>query len=269
MAIKRAFSFLSFLILAFCTAAAAEERLRLSTTTSTAETGLLGALLPAFEKKYGCRVDVIAVGSGKALNMGEAGVVDVVLVHARKLEDQFVANGFGVNRHDVMHNDFVLIGPADDPAGVAGARNASEAMQRIATHRVLFFSRNDQSGTHQKEQELWQTAGIIPDYRWYVETGEAMREVIQLATDRGGYTLADRGTYLQMQKTGKTDLEILFQGDQALFNPYGVIVVNPKIHRSVNYGLAMKFVKFLTGSDGQGIIAGFRVHGEPVFFVTR
>ena len=252
-------------VLMCCSPAAAGERLKLSTTTSTENSGLLKVLLPPFEKKCNCRVDVIAVGTGKALKLGEAGDVDVVLVHARELEEKFVAAGFGGNRREVMYNDFVVIGPAGDSAGVGGARSAAEALQRIAAKQAPFISRGDESGTHQKEREIWQAAGVKPAGKWYVEAGQGMGEVITMATERRGYTLADRGTFNSYGK-GKTDLKVLFEGEKRLFNPYGVIAVNPQRHPHVNHSLALKFIDFLTGREGQRLIAGYKVDGKPLFF---
>lgn len=243
----------------------ADERLRMSTTTSTENSGLLAVLLPPFEKAHDCRVDVIAVGTGKALKIAESGDVDVVLVHARKLEDQFVAAGFGINRRDVMYNDFVIIGPAEDPAGVRDAATAAEALEMIADQRANFVSRGDESGTHQKEKALWQDAGVMPAGHWYIESGQGMGEVIIMATQKHGYALVDRGTYNAFKKD-KTDLAIVFEGEEGLFNPYGVIAVSPAEHPHVQYDLAMKFVDFITGPDGQQIIADYQIDGEPVFF---
>ena len=243
----------------------AEERLRMSTTTSTENSGLLSVLLPPFERKYDCKVDVVAVGTGKALKLGEAGDVDVVFVHARTLEDKFVASGFGVNRRDVMYNDFVLLGPAGDPAGVGKAKSAPDAFRAIAAKGSPFISRGDDSGTHQKEKEVWASAGIAPRGAWYVEAGQGMGEVITMATEKRGYTLSDRGTYIAFRK--KTDLVVLRQGDRNLWNPYGIIAVNPKKHVHVNYDAAMKLIDFVTGPQGRSLIAGFKVDGEPLFFV--
>ena len=243
----------------------AEERLRMSTTTSTENSGLLSVLLPPFEKKFGCKVDVVAVGTGKALKLGEAGDVDVVFVHARTLEDKFVANGFGVNRRDVMYNDFVLLGPPDDPAGVGNSNSAPNAFRAIASKGSPFISRGDESGTHQKEKEVWASAGIAPRGSWYFEAGQGMGEVIMMATQKRGYTLSDRGTYIAFRK--KTDLVVLRQGDRNLWNPYGIIAVNPKKYAHVKYDLAMKLINFVTGAEGQSIIAGFKVDGEPLFFL--
>jgi tungstate transport system substrate-binding protein len=245
--------------------AGAEERLRMSTTTSTENSGLLSVLLPPFEKKFNCKVDVVAVGTGKSLKLGEAGDVDVVFVHARSLEDKFVANGFGVNRRDVMYNDFVLLGPRDDPAGAGKAKSATDACRAIAAKGIPFISRGDESGTHQKEKEIWASAGVFPRGAWYIEAGQGMGEVITMATEKRGYTLSDRGTYIAFRK--KTDLVVLRQGDSNLWNPYGIIAVNPKKHAHVKFDLAMEFIDFVTGPEGQSLIAGFKVGGEPLFFV--
>ena len=236
----------------------------MSTTTSTENSGLLGVLLPPFEKLCGCKVDVIAVGTGKALKLGEAGDVDVVFVHARELEDRFVADGFGVDRRDVMYNDFVVLCPPDDPAGVKGAKSAADAFRAIAGREAPFVSRGDESGTHQKEREIWKAAGIFPKGKWYLEVGQGMGEVIQIATQRKGYTLSDRGTYIAYRK--KTDLAVLHEGDATLRNPYGVIAVNPKKHPHVRHDLAKKFIDFVTGKEGQEIIGNFRIDGEQLFF---
>jgi tungstate transport system substrate-binding protein len=244
--------------------AAAQERLRMSTTTSTENSGLLAVLLPPFEKLCGCKVDVIAVGTGKALKLGEAGDVDVVFVHARELEDRFVAAGFGVDRRDVMYNDFVLLGPPGDPAGVKGGTSAAETFRAIASKGAPFVSRGDESGTHRKEREIWKAAGIPPRGKWYLEAGQGMGEVIQMATQRKAYTLSDRGTYVSYRK--KTDLVVLHEGDPSLRNPYGIIAVNPKRHPAAKYDLARKFIEFVTGREGQQIIANFRIDGDPLFF---
>jgi tungstate transport system substrate-binding protein len=201
--------------------AAAGGRLRLATTTSTENSGLLRHLLPAFEARCGCAVDVIAVGTGKALKLGERGDVDVVLVHARALEDRFVAEGHGVERRDVMYNDFVVVGPPADPAQVKEAAGAVEAFRRIARSGSAFVSRGDESGTHEKERGLWRAAAVVPDPRWHREAGQGMSEVLSMAAERGAYTLSDRASYAAHRS--RTGLAILHQGDPALFNPYGVI----------------------------------------------
>ncbi len=256
----------SLLLLAvFCTGAMAAEHLKLSTTTSTDNSGLLKAILPAFEQKYDCKVDVIAVGTGKALKIAENGDVDVTLVHARSKEDAFVAAGFGVNRRDVMYNDFVIIGPAKDPAGVKKAKSVAEAMKKIADAKAFFVSRGDDSGTHTMEKSLWKSAGVAPKGAWYMEAGQGMGEVITMANERQGYTLTDRATYIAYQS--KVNLPIVYQGDKSLFNPYGVIAVNPKLHPHVKYDLAMAFIAYLTSNEGQKAITDFKVNGQQLFFV--
>ncbi|HEY5576970.1 MAG TPA: substrate-binding domain-containing protein [Deferrimonas sp.] len=243
----------------------AGERLRMSTTTSTENSGLLSVLLPPFEGKCGCKVDVVAVGTGKALKLGETGDVDVVFVHARKLEDKFVANGFGVDRRDVMYNDFVIVGPPDDPAGVRKTRSAPEAFRTVSSKGAPFISRGDESGTHQKEKEIWAAAGIVPRSAWYIEAGQGMGEVLTMADQKRGYALSDRGTYLAYRK--KTDLVVLRQGDNTLWNPYGIIAVNPVKHPHVEYDLALRLIDFVTGPEGRSLIAGYVVDGERLFFV--
>jgi len=245
--------------------AAAEERLRLATTTSTENSGLLAELLPPFEQANDCKVDVIAVGTGKALKLGEAGDVDVVMVHARAKEDKFVADGFGVDRRDVMYNDFVILGPVADPAGISGLKDAAEALGKIAAAKATFVSRGDQSGTHVKEKELWTAGGVKPAGAWYLEAGRGMGEVITMATEHQGYTLADRGTYLAYKN--KADLKALVEGDKRLFNPYGVIAVNPEKHSHVKFQLAEKFIDYLLSSEGQAAIANYRRGGDPLFFI--
>lgn len=255
------------LLLSLTSTSFALERLRMSTTTSTENSGLLHVLLPPFEKQNNCKVDVISVGTGKALKLGESGDVDVVLVHARTLEDKFVADGFGVNRKDVMYNDFVVIGPVGDPAQVKGSKTTADAFVKIAKNEAPFVSRGDESGTHQKEKEIWQQTGMKPfSGAWYVEAGQGMGEVIIMATEKKAYTMADRGTYNAFKKA-KTDLVIVFDGEKGLFNPYGVIAVNPQKHPHVKYDLALKFIDYITGDEGQKIIADYTVDNDPIFFI--
>jgi len=192
--------------------------------------------------------------------------VDVVFVHARALEDMFVEAGFGVNRRDVMYNDFVLVGPPDDPAGVGKTQGAPEAFRAISSKGSPFISRGDESGTHQKEKEIWASAGIVPKGAWYVEAGQGMGEVLMMAAQKRGYALADRGTYIAFRK--KTDLVVLRQGDKNLWNRYGIIAVNPKKFPHAKYDLALKLIDFVTGPEGRSLIAGFKVDGEPLFFVS-
>jgi tungstate transport system substrate-binding protein len=256
------------LILCFAPALSAGERLKLSTTTSTENSGLLDALLPPFEKQFNVKVDVISVGSGKAIKLGENGDVDVVLVHERDLEDKFVSEGYGINRRDVMHNDFVIIGPGADPAGISKAKTAAEAFKLIGKKRASFVSRGDKSGTHSKELSLWMKARVKPSGSWYMESGRGMGEVLIMAHEKGAYTLTDRGTYLAFQKEGKINLPILFEGDPTLFNPYGIIAVNPARQPQVNYIMAMALIGWVTSQEGQRIIAGFgkEKYGVPLFY---
>ncbi len=253
---------------AFLVAAAqpshAAERLKMSTTTSTENSGLLSELLPPFEKECGCKVDVIAVGTGKALKLGEAGDVDVVFVHARKLEDKFVENGYGVNRRDVMYNDFVLLGPPDDPAGAGKESSVAAAFRAVSSKQAPFISRGDESGTHQREKAIWESAGIVPKGAWYVEAGQGMGEVLTMANEKRGYTLSDRGTYIAFRK--KSDLVVVREGDKNLWNPYGIIAVNPKKFPHAKYDLAMKFIDFVTGPKGRSIISGYKLEGQQLFF---
>jgi tungstate transport system substrate-binding protein len=245
--------------------AVAGEHLRLATTTSTENSGLLAALLPPFEQANDCQVDVIAVGTGKAIKLGENGDVDVVLVHARSKEDAFVDGGYGVDRRDVMYNDFVLLGPLSDPAGISGMTDAAAAMARIAGARATFVSRGDESGTHVREKQLWQASGVSPGGDWYLEAGRGMGEVLVMAGERQGYVLSDRGTYLAF--LGKTELQVLVEGDKRLFNPYGVIMVNPQRHPHVKVELARKFLDYLTSHQAKVLINAYRRGGQQLFYV--
>ncbi len=243
----------------------AGERLKVSSTTSTDNTGLFQVLNPPFEEKFACRVDVIAVGTGKALKIGEMGDSDVVFVHSRPAEDAFVAAGHGVNRRDVMYNDFIIVGPTEDSAEIRGTDDAKKALAAIAKARAPFISRGDDSGTHKKEKSLWKKAGIVPEGRWYSEAGQGMGAVIQIANEKLAYTLADRGTYLAYKN--KVSLEILCEGDPDLFNPYGIIAVNPAKHPHMNYVLAMAYIGWVTSPEGQKIIREFgkEKFGQPLF----
>ncbi len=237
--------------------------IKLATTTSTDNSGLLKALLPPFEKKYDARVDVIAVGTGKAIKLGANGDVDIILVHARAAEDKFVNDGFGVNRRDVMFNDFIILGPKDDPAKVKSVKTVADAFKNIAKAKVTFVSRGDDSGTHKKEKLLWKNAKVDPKGAWHNAVGQGMGATLQIADEKQGYTLADRGTYLAYMK--KIDLEIVYQGEKALYNPYGVIAVNPAVHPKSNYIGAMSLIAWLTSIDGQKIIKDFKVNNKQLF----
>lgn len=254
------------LLILLASPALATEHLRLATTTSTENSGLLAVLLPPFEKGNDCKVDVIAVGTGKAIKLGETGDVDVILVHARSKEDKFVAGGFGVGRRDVMYNDFVVLGPESDPAGIKGAVDVAEAMGKIAAAKATFVSRGDDSGTHTREKQLWKAASVTPAGDWYLEAGRGMGEVIIMAGERLGYTLSDRATYLAF-KEKKTPLRIVVEGDKRMFNPYGVIMVNPQKQPHVKVELALKFIDFLTSAEGKALIKGYHRSGEQLFYV--
>ena len=255
--------FFLMLLVALCGISAHADTLRLATTTSTENSGLLAAILPDFEQKTGIGVHVIAVGTGKALRMGRDGDVDVVLVHARPAEETFVAEGYGVERHPVMHNDFVIVGPADDPAGIAGSGDAASALKRIAASQARFVSRGDDSGTHKKELSLWRAAGIAPRGRWYLQAGQGMGKVLQMASEMRAYTMTDRGTWLAMRD--KLDLKLLVEGDERLFNPYGIIAVNPARHPGVKYREANELIKWFTSEETKRKIAAFRIGGEQLF----
>lgn len=257
--------FISMTFVLCAVSVVAQERLKISSTTSTDNSGLFGALNPPFEKRFHCRVDVIAVGTGKALKIGSAGDVDVVFVHARAAEDKFIADGFGVNRRDVMYNDFIIIGPKNDPAGIRGSKDAKKALAAIAQKGAPFISRGDDSGTHKKEKTLWRKAGVRPMGAWYAEAGQGMGAVIQIANEKKAYTLADRGTYLAYSK--KVDLVILCENDKDLFNPYGIMAVNPARFPHVNYIMAMAYIGWVTSKEGQAIIKDFGKDrfGQPLF----
>lgn len=243
---------------------AAQAPLRLATTTSTENSGLLRAILPKFEQSRGYKVLVISVGTGKAMKLGENGDVDVLLVHSRPDEDRFVAQGHGVNRRDVMYNDFVLVGPRDDPAGIRGGRDVLAALRRILAARSAFVSRGDDSGTDKMEKGYWAAIGARPEPRQYLSAGQGMGEVLTMAGQLGAYTLADRATYGAYR--ARTPLDILVEGDARMFNPYGVIAVNPARHPEVNARGAREFIDWITGAEGQRAIAEFRVNDEQLFF---
>lgn len=241
--------------------------LRLATTTSTDNSGLLRAILPPFEKALGIKVQVISVGTGKALKLAENGDVDVVLVHDRRAEDAFVAAGHGIKRRDVMYNDFVLVGPPSDPAGIRGASDVLQAMRKVAGSGARFVSRGDDSGTERMEKSYWQQLGI--DARgapWHVAAGLGMGEVLTMAGEMQAYTLADRATYATYQ--AKTGLQIMTQGDPRMFNPYGIMAVNPKKYPEINFSDANALIDWLTSASGRAAIGAFKPQGEQLFFVS-
>jgi tungstate transport system substrate-binding protein len=254
--------------------AADPKVLRLATTTSTADSGLLSALLPAFEKACGCRVDVVAVGTGQALELGRRGDADVVLVHSLKAEMQFLAERHARERLDVMYNDFVFVGPPADPAKIAGQKTAVGAIAAIASAHVPFVSRGDKSGTHNAEMGLWEQAGVKPAGAWYRSVGQGMGETLVLADEQGAYTLSDRGTWLAMRAKVR-NLTLLFGGrsvaenpDSNLRNRYGVMALSPDTHPGVNAAAAQQFVRWLTSAATQRVIGEFGVKqfGQPLFY---
>ena len=240
------------------------QRLILATTTSTYDSGLLDYILPDFEATYNADVDVISVGTGQAIALGESGDADVLLVHARAREDAFVEAGHGLIRYDVMYNDFVIVGPSEDPAGIRGMTVATEALAKIAESGASFVSRGDDSGTHTKELSVWEAAAITPEGDWYISSGQGMGEVLTMSAEMQGYTLSDRATYLARESEGLA-LEILVEGDPILFNPYGVIPVNPELHPNVNAEMAQAFAHWIISLPTQDLIASFQVNGSPLF----
>ncbi|MBI3286343.1 MAG: substrate-binding domain-containing protein [Burkholderiales bacterium] len=242
----------------------AEEILRLSTTTSTENSGLLKAILPDFEAGAHIKVHVIAVGSGKALELAKNGDVDVTLVHARPAEDRFMADGHGVNRRDVMYNDFIIVGPDSDPAGVRGSHDVVAALRKIVAGKARFISRGDNSGTDQMEQQYWKQLGQKPEGKAYLSAGLGMGEVLTMAAQLQAYTLSDRATYGAYR--ARTGLAVLVEGDAKMFNPYGIIAVNPARYADINIRGANSLIAWLTSPEGQKKIADFKVDGQQLFF---
>lgn len=251
--------------LAWNGAQAQERFITLASTTSTEQSGLFGHLLPLFRRASGIEVRVVAVGTGQALVLAARGDADAVLIHDRIGEDKFVADGHGLDRRDVMFNDFVIVGPKADPAGIRGLKAAKEVFRRIASTSAPFASRGDDSGTHRMEQRLWQASGIeTPRSGWYRELGQGMGPTLNAAAGLNGYTLTDRATWANFKN--RQDLEILAEGDPALFNPYGSILVNPAKGAHIKAADARIWHEWLTSSDGRGAIDGFRIAGEQLFF---
>ena len=246
-----------------CTSMADTTFIRLATTTSTDNSGLLDILLPAFEEGREFKVKVISVGTGKALRLVREGDVDVVLVHARSAEDKLIADGYGVNRRDVMYNDFVLVGPYSDPANIRGTTDATAALARIVASKSLFISRGDTSGTHKKELQLWEQAGLTPQGLWYREAGQGMGKVLQIAGELEAYTLTDRGTWLAYRN--KLPLVIVTEGDKRLFNPYGIIAANPARYPDANYSGAMALINWITSPTAQDTIGNFTIDQQRLF----
>lgn len=265
------FSFVALVLAAFVAAPAQAapvvKNLILATTTSTQDSGLLDVLIPVFQKDTGYFVKTISVGSGQAMKMGEKGEADVLLVHSPDAEKKFVADGFGVNRRLVMHNDFIILGPASDPAKIKGEKSSKEALKKIAAAGALFLSRGDNSGTHALEKKLWKATGLNPEgQKWYQQTGLGMGQTLSVAAEKNGYTIADRGTYLSLKKN--LGLALLVEGDASLLNIYHVIEVNPAKWPRVNTAGAKAFADFMVSKKAQAIIKTFGVKkfGAPLFF---
>ena len=237
----------------------AEIRIRCASTTSTQNSGLFDYILPIFEKKTGIKIDVVAVGTGAAIEIGKRGDADVVFVHAKKQELKAVQEGYFVNRYDVMYNDFVIIGPAKDPLKIKDIKSATEAFKKIAESKYPFVSRGDKSGTHTKELSIWKKTGIEPKgQKWYLEVGQGMEKTQRIANEKLAYTLTDRGTWLATWDKDRLDMIVVLEGDQILFNQYGVMAVNPQRHKHVKYKEAMEFINWLISKEGQNTIASFK-----------
>ncbi len=245
---------------------AEDQYITVASTTSTEASGLFGHILPEFEEETGIEVRVVAVGTGQAIEVAKRGDADVLFVHHKPSEEAFVENGFGVKRHPVMYNDFIIVGPGDDPAGVEGMENAPGALAEIAEAEAPFASRGDDSGTHKKELGLWDKAGVDvaeDGGSWYRETGAGMGRTLNTAAGMNAYALADRGTWISFDN--RQDLELLVEGDPDLFNPYGVILVNPEKHGHVKAEMGQQFIDWLTSEDGQDAIASYRLRGQQLF----
>ena len=248
---------------------AQDKVITIASTTSTEDSGLFNHILPLFKEKTGIAVKVIAQGTGQALDTARRGDADVVLVHARMQEEKFVADGFGVKRFDVMYNDFVLIGPSSDPASLRGGKDIVAALKTIEANRLPFVSRGDRSGTHAAELALWQLAELDPSVskpRWYREIGQGMGAALNIANAMGAYVLADRATWLSYRN--KAGLSVVVEGDQRLFNQYGVILVNSARHPHVKKELGQAFIDWILSKDGQGAIAAYKINGEQLFFAN-
>jgi len=248
-------------------AAAQEKFIVVASTTSTEQSGLFGYLLPIFTRKTGIQVRVVALGTGQALDVGRRGDADVEFVHDKVAEEKFVAEGYGVARREVMYNDFILIGPKGDPAKVAGGKDIVEAFKKVQAVQAPFVSRGDKSGTHAAELRLWKMAGIDPVVgrgKWYRETGSGMGPSLNTSSSMNGYILADRGTWLNFKNRG--ELTIVVEGDQRLFNQYGVMLVNPAKHPHVKKDLGQTFIDWIVSDEGQKAIAGYKIGGEQLFF---
>ena len=264
MGIHRIILFSLSVLIGSSAIAADSDPLRMATTTSVRSSGLLDVLVPAFQKVSGYKVELKVVGTGRALRLGRLGKVDVILVHAPAYEQQFVEEGWGVERQTIMKNDFILVGPKADPAGIRGMQDAGEALKRVAETESMFASRGDDSGTHKKELQCWSSLDIQPAGSWYFEAGMPMGKTLKLASDEQYYTIVDRGTWLKARK--QTKLDLLVEGDSKLDNPYSVIRINPARHKGINYEGAKAFSDWLRSQEGRQLILNYRVDGEQLYF---
>ena len=271
MSVKKFFCSIAavfFIMIMTVSVQAGSKVLMMATTTSTDNTGLLDYLIPHFEKETGITLKWTATGTGKALKLGQNCDVDVLLVHAPPAEKKYIANGYGKDRREVMYNDFVIIGPKSDPAGLKG-KGLSEALNMVKTKNAIFVSRGDDSGTNKKEKLLWKNANItMPDKeKWYVQTGQGMLATINVAQERNGYTMTDRGTYIkyQSQKDGNAPLKVMVEGDSILLNQYSVLTLDPKNCANAKYDLALEFSDWMASQNAQNLIKDFRLLGQKLF----
>lgn len=266
----KAAKILIFSFILLCTAIAlGETRIRCASTTSTQNSGFFEYILPVFEKKTGIKIDVVAVGTGAAIEIGKRGDADFVFVHSKEDELKAVKEGYFVSRYDVMYNDFVVIAPTEDPARIRGSLSAEEAFRKIAASSSIFVSRGDKSGTHTKELSLWKKVGITPTgQKWYLEVGQGMEKTQRIANEKRGYTLTDRGTWLTTKDKDKLQMSVVFEGDPILFNQYGIMAVSPKKHNS-NYQETMQFIRWIISKEGQDAIASFKDKNGNALFIPN
>ncbi|MCK5850742.1 MAG: substrate-binding domain-containing protein [Kiritimatiellae bacterium] len=257
------FCIITLLSTTFAWSASAEEILKLATTTSTYETGLLDHIFPPFEKEHNVKIHIISVGTGKAIKIAQNGNVDVILVHARKAEDKFISDGYGVNRRDVMYNDFIILGPKKDPARIRGMKNAAKALKTLAEKKAVFVSRGDDSGTHKKEKILWVKAKVTPKGSWYLEAGQGMAATLRMADEKNAYVMVDRATYLFNKD--KIRLKKIVENDKILLNPYGIIAVSPYKYPKTKYKLAMALIAWVTSPRCQEMIKAYKKKGSQLY----
>jgi len=261
---------LSLILLLYGGIASGETRIRCASTTSTYNSGFFEYILPIFERKTGIKVDVVAVGTGAAIEIGKRGDADFVFVHAKEDELKAVEEGWFVNRHDVMYNDFIIVGPPENPAKIKEVKSAEEAFRKIAETSSLFVSRGDKSGTHTKELSIWKKIGITPaGQKWYLEVGQGMEKTLRIANEKRAYTLTDRGTWLATKDKDKLDMVVVLEGDPILFNQYGVMAVNPEKHPGVKYQEAMQFINWIISKEGQDAIASFKDKNGNALFIPN